>query len=153
MARTNDIFLSYRDSISQEVVNTFGGSYQTVETLGKIWRQQMPYNPSIEGFVILKTKTFLRHLEQRDKSNINMMYNVCEKIADYLSKYIAKKSPDLTRKTAIDDIMNKIFFDFDLFVNKFKQTYKKPIDVINQKYVESNPGIIAMAKRINQIQY
>ncbi len=148
MANANVIFKEYEQTIAKQVIDTFGGSYQTVETLGKTWRQQMPYNSSIEGFVILKTKTFLRQLEQRDKSNINMMYSVCYKISDHLSKYLAKKSPDLTRKIVKENMMNKIFFNFDLFVNKFKQTYKKPIDTTKPNYVASNPGVIAMYKAI-----
>ena len=148
MANANVIFKEYEQTIAKQVIDTFGGSYQTYETLGKTWRQKMDYNPSVESFVLLKTRTFLRGLEQRDKSNINMMYSVCYKISDHLSKYLVKKSPDLTRKTAQDDVMNKIFFNFDLFINKFKHTYRKPINMTNEQYVASNPGVIAMYKAI-----
>ncbi|MBR4624838.1 MAG: hypothetical protein IKO56_04795 [Alphaproteobacteria bacterium] len=148
MANANVIFKEYEQTIAKQVIDTFGGSYQTYKTLGKTWRQKMDYNPSVEDFVILKTRVFLRTLEQRDKSNINMMYSVCYKISDYLSKYLAKKSPDLTRKMAKENMMDKIFFNFNLFVNKFKQTYKKPIDTTKPNYVASNPGVIAMYKAI-----
>lgn len=144
MATTKQILAEYIETISKQVIDTFGGSYQTYETLGQTWRQQMKYSSKIESFIIDQTKLFLRLMSSRYQHNFNLLYNVSCGIGDYLSKYLVKKSADLTRKQVAEKIVNDIFLESALFVAHFRTTYRKPIDMSNASYVASNPGIVAM---------
>lgn len=144
MATTDKIIADYIEFIGKEVVDTFGGSYQNYQTLGKEWRQKIGYTPTIENFIINKTNLFLRLQSVRDKNNFNMMYNLCYDISDHLSNYIVKKSPDLTKKAATNIVWNKIFFNSKAFQARFKKKYKRPIDLSNKEYCKTNPGVVSM---------
>ena len=144
MLKTDIITAEYVKFIGTEVINNFGGSYQNYETTGKEWRQKIDYNPVIEDFVICKTNLFLRTRPANVQSDFNMMYNVCYNISDHLSEYLVKKSPDLTRKAAINNVWNKIFFNSKAFQVRFKQTYKRPIDLADKEYCKANQGIVSM---------
>ena len=148
MATSKQITGQYVEFIGTQVINKFGGSYQTYQTSGKIWRQKMDYRPDVEQYIMLETGVFLRMLDVRDQGNFNMMYKVCYNISEHLSKYLVKKSPDLTRKNVTDTTLHTIFLDADRFVSKFKKAYKKPIDLSNENYVKSNPGVVAMYSAI-----
>ena len=150
MANTAQISGRYFEFIATEVVNEFGGSYQNYQTAGKIWRQQFSYNKETEDFIMAKTRLFLRTQDIRDLGNFNMMYKVCYNISEHLSKYLVKKSPDLSQAAVTDHVLNEIFFDSDTFVRRFKKAYKKPIDTTNVKWAQCNPGIVAMYKAINR---
>ena len=152
MANTKVITAQYIDFIADKVIDKFGGSYQNVQTLGKTWRQQMPYSSNTEEFILQQSNMFLRLLDVRDQGNFNMMYKVCYNIADYVSKYIVRKSPELTRKVVTDKVLNDIFFNSERFVTKFNKAYKRPIDMNNTGYVAANPGVIAMYRAINAKQ-
>ena len=153
MATTKVITAKYVDFIADEVINKFGGSYQNHQTLGRVWRQQMPYRPEIEQFVLQQTKLFLRLQDIRDLGNFNMMYKVCLNIADWVSKYMVKKSPELTREQITKTVLNEIFLNSEYFVPKFKKAYKRPIDTTNEHYVVCNPGVIAMYNAIQNKQH
>jgi hypothetical protein len=144
MANAKQLTARYIEFIANEVVNNFGGSYQTYDTLGKVWRQKLEYSPKTEQFLIDKTKFFLRMLDGREQSNFNLMYNVCYGIGDYLSKYLIKKSADLIRTCVTDSVVNDVFLTSERFITKFQATYKKPINMENSAYVASNPGVVAM---------
>lgn len=153
MASTKVITAQYINFIAEEVIDNFGGSYQNIQTLGKTWRQQMPYNPATERFILKQTSLFLRMLDIRDLGNFNMMYKVCYNIADHISKYLAKKSPDLTRKVVADKVLNDIFFESEYFVPRFQKSYKRPIDMENEHFVATNPGVVAMYQAIKSKQH
>ncbi len=153
MATVKAITYQYVSFIGHEMVEKFGGSYQTYESMGKLWRQKMDYNPQVEEFAITQSNLFLRLLDVRDQGNFNLMYKVCYNIAEHLSKYVVKKSPDLTRKAVTDDLLKKLFLNSGRFVAKFKAAYKRPINMDDARYVASNPGIIAMYKAVNGMQH
>lgn len=153
MASTKVITAQYINFIAEEVIDNFGGSYQNYQTLGKTWRQQMPYNPATERFILKQTSLFLRMLDIRDLGNFNMMYKVCYNIADHISKYLAKKSPDLTREVVADKVLNDIFFESEYFVPRFQKSYKRPIDIENKHFVANNPGVVAMYQAIKNKQH
>lgn len=138
------LFNDYMIEISKDVIDQFGGSYQTYETLSKTWRKEFEYRESIEQFLFMRTKLFLRQLDPRIQGNFNVIYTLCDQIATYQSKYTMKKTPYIARETAKEEIMKKIFFEFDKYTVSFQKQYKKPIDMTNEAYVKSNPGIIAM---------
>ena len=56
MASTGAIISQYVNFIGNEVVNKFGGSYQTYESMGRMWRQKMGYDPKVEEFAGLQSK-------------------------------------------------------------------------------------------------
>ena len=147
--KVKEITKDYVKVIGTEVVNKFGGSYQTYQTLGTSWRYKMAYKPEMEKFVFDKTKLFLRaEVDTRYLNDFNMMYKVCNKMATYISKYTKKKSPTLTDEDAQKAALNKIFFDFNLFVSKFKKKYSKPMSNIAPVHV----GVLEMAKHLRYIQ-
>jgi len=149
MSKIEQIITDYQEFIDMEVIDNFGGSYQNYQTLGNVWRQKMNYAKPIEDFVIFKTKLFIRLLDKSEKNNLNMMYKVCNNMADYVAEYTAKKSADLTSVSAKEDIMKHIFFDSGLFVSRFKQVYA------NRQVNESsrgNRGTIEMAKYLKFLQ-
>ncbi len=144
MATVKQITAEYKEFISREVIDQFGGSYQTYETLGKVWRQKMKYNPAQEEFLIRRTKLFLNVQDKSVQNNMNQMFRISCNIADYLSKYLVKKSSLLTRKNVANKVVKTVFLDDDRFNMKFRNLYKDPIDLTNEKYVASNPGVVAM---------
>lgn len=144
MATTKQITGKYIEFIATEVIKSFGGSYQTYETMGKVWRQKLPYTQQIEDFLILKTNVFLAFLDVRDQGNFNLMYKVSYNIAEHLSKYLVKKSPDLTREIVTNTVIEKIFLNSSRFIRRFEKAYKRPINLDDTHYVISNPGVIAM---------
>ena len=148
MANAHDITGEYIKFIGTHVIEQFGGSYQNYQTIGKVWRQQFHYSPEIEDFILTKTKLFLNIPSFRTQNNFNLMYKVCNNIGDYLSKYLVKRSPDLSRKQVADEVVSEIFLNNKTFVNKFENRYKKPIDMANVAYVKSNPGVMAMYNAI-----
>ena len=152
MAYANKVTGQYIDFIANEVITKFGGSYQTVETLGKTWRQKMEYRPDIEIFITDRTNDFLNLLDSKVLSNFNIMYQATYNISDHLSKYLAKKSPDVTKRQVAQEFHNKIFFNSPKFINKFNRIYKKPIDLSNEEYVAANAGVIAMYRSVRAMQ-
>lgn len=149
MASTKVITAQYIDFIADKVIDEFGGSYQTRQTLGKTWRQKIEYNQHVEDELIFNSKVFLRTLDMRDQGNLNMMYKVCYNIADYLSKYMVKKSPDLSRKIVTDRVMDAIFFESPHFVNKFQKAYKRPLSD-DPNWCACNHGVVAMYNALKQ---
>ena len=152
MATTKQITAKYIEFIAKEVINQFGGSYQTYETHGKVWRQQMKYSKIVGDFVMRRTVLFLDLQDIRDLGNLNMMHKVCYNIAEHLSKYFVKQSPELTRKVVTTNLLNQLFFNSGRFVAKFQKIYKRPIDLTNEVFVKSNPGVVAMYKAIQAQQ-
>ena len=152
MASTGQITARYIEFIAKEVIDQFGGSYQNYETHGKVWRQQMSYNKAVGDFIMRKTALFLDLQDIRDLGNLNMMYKVCYNIAEHLSKYFVKQSPDLTRKLVTTNLLNQLFFDSNRFVRKFQKIYKRPIDVTDTRFVAKNPGVVAMYNAIQAKQ-
>ncbi len=143
------IVAKYIDFIADAVVGQYGGSYQTLQSLGKQWRQKMEYRPEIEDFILQKTKLFLNVLPDNIQSNFNVLYLSCMDMADWVSKYVAKKSPDVKRADVANQIMDEIFYNAVLRRQKFKKVYRKPIDLTNQQWVASNPGVVAMYNALN----
>lgn len=146
MANAKQLYCQYTEFIGTRVVDKFGGSYQTAELLGGVWRQKIEYRPDIKDFVIAETKLFLRLLPDENLRDLNVCYLLCDKISDYLSKYIAKESAGLTRKIAMKQLMDELFFNFELFRVKFAKRYKKPLDMNDSGWVNANPGVVAMAQ-------
>jgi hypothetical protein len=142
------IVAKYIDFIADAVVGQYGGSYQTVASLGKQWRQKMDYKPGVETFIIEKTKLFLNVLPDNVQSNFNVLYLSCQDMADWVSKYIAKKSPDVKRADVKNQVMDEIFYNSVLRRQKFKKVYRKPIDLNDEQWVAANPGVVAMYQRL-----
>lgn len=143
------IVAKYIDFIAAEVVQQYGGSYQTVQSLGKQWRQKMEYRPEIEDFIMQKTKLFLNGLPDNMQGNFNVLYLSCMDMADWVSKYVAKKSPDIKRADVKNQVMDEIFYNSVLRRQKFKKVYsRKLIDLTNQQWVAANPGVVAMYQRL-----
>lgn len=152
MATAKQITAKYIDFISRAVIDKFGGSYQTYQTLGNSWRTQLKYNPVIENYILMQTHVFIRMLDDCNLRDLNVMFIACDNMADYLSKYISRKSPDLTRKIAKKELMDNIFFKSSLLVEKYKKRYKKPVDIDNKVWAVTNPGVVAMHNAL-QNQY
>ena len=154
MSSTKQITWQYIDFIADKVIDKFGGSYQNKGTLGKTWRQQMEYQPDVEKYVIWNSKLFLdTHVNVCDRGNLNMMYKVCYNMAEHLSKYLIKRSPDLTREGVTNDLLQDLFFDNKQFITRFEKAYKRPISMDDENYVKYNPGVVAMAKALEKQKF
>lgn len=150
-------FGEYSEYITDMVISEFGGSYQNRQELRNTWRIKFPYNAEYADFIMLKTKTFLRALPDDNLRDLNFSYRLCQNIADYLSKYMAKgienngNGKNENKKSMNQDVLNQLFFDFDIFVSNFNKRYKKPLDMANDGWVNANPGVVAMAKHLGKI--
>ena len=150
-------FGEYSEYITDMVISEFGGSYQNRQELRNTWRVTFPYNAEYADFIMLKTKTFLRTLPDDNLRDLNFSYRLCQNIADYLSKYMAKgienngNGKNENKKSMNQDVFNQLFFDFDIFVKNFYKRYKKPLDMANDGWVNANPGVVAMAKHLGKI--
>jgi len=150
-------FGEYSEYITDMVISEFGGSYQNRQELRNTWRVTFPYNAECADFIMLKTKTFLRTLPDDNLRDLNFSYRLCQNIADYLSKYMAKgienngNGKNENKKSMNQDVLNQLFFDFDIFVKNFYKRYKKPLDMANDGWVNANPGVVAMAKHLGKI--
>ncbi|MBR1380825.1 MAG: hypothetical protein IJ560_04565 [Alphaproteobacteria bacterium] len=153
MATAKQITAQYIEFIAREVIERFGGSYTTYETIGKTWRKQMPYSPKIEQFILERTKLFMNMLNLRDRGDINLMYKVSYGISEHTSKYLVRRSQNLTRADAATDFMKKIFLESTVFVRKFQSSYKQPIDTSDTKFATANPGVVAMYSAIQSRQH
>ena len=144
--KQSQYLMQYKYDISNAVIDKFGGSYQNYETLCKTWRQQMDYRPEIEEFILSNNDIVLvKALPDYAVRDLNCMYGLCNGIAEYLSKYMIKKSVGLTRATVQDEVVNRIFFNSPVFIKHFQARYKKPLDLDNEAWVNANPGVVAMA--------
>lgn len=54
MPTPKQITAQYIENISKEVINNFASSYQTYQSSGGTWHQEIEYKPSIEKFVFEK---------------------------------------------------------------------------------------------------
>ena len=150
-------FGEYSEYITDMVISEFGGSYQNRQELRNTWRVTFPYSVVCDDFIMLETKTFLRTLPDDNLRDLNFSYRLCQNIADYLSKYMAKgienngNGKNENKKSMNQDVLNRLFFDFDIFVNNFNKRYKKPLDMANTGWVNANPGVVAMAKHLGKI--
>lgn len=106
---------SYVPTISELVITKHGPSYENVTTLGKTWRTNIEYKPEIEEFLISRTRLFIRTLDTRDSNSTNPQFlrSLTNMIADYLSKYTARSSQQLTRKKAIQFLTNALYDNFN----------------------------------------
>lgn len=151
MPTPKQITAQYIENISKEVINNFASSYQTYQSSGGTWRQEIEYKPFIEKFVFEKTGLFLVLLDKRDRHDLNFMYNVCYDISNYLAKYLVKKSPDLTEKSVQEYALKKIYFNNNMFVNVYKtKRAKRYVNNMNAEYKKINKGIVEMAKYLGR---
>ena len=150
-------FGEYSEYITDMVISEFGGSYQNRQELRNTWRIKFPYSVVCDDFIMLKTKTFLRALPDDNLRDLNFSYRLCQNIADYLSKYMAKgienngNGKNKNKELKTQEVLNQLFFNFDIFVNNFNKRYKKPVDITDDGWVNANPGVVAMAKHLGKI--
>ena len=88
--KADETFGEYSEYITDKVISKFGGSYQNRQELRNTWRVTFPCNAECADFIMLKTKTFLRTLPDDNLRDLNFSYRLCQNIADYLSKYMAR---------------------------------------------------------------
>lgn len=104
-----------------------------------------------------KRGLFLRTLPDNKLHDLNFSYSLCQNIADYLSKYMAKKienngnGKNENKKSMQQNVLKQVFFDFPVFVNNFGERYKKTVDMSNSGWVNANPGVVAMAQYLGKI--
>ena len=150
------IFGEYTKYITDVVLDEFGGSYANRQEYRNTWRVRFPYAAECEAFIMQKSRTFLRTLPDCNLRDLNFSYSLCQNIADYLSKYMAKKtenngkSKNKNKESMKQYLLKELFFDFPVFVANFKKRYKKPLDMANDDWVNANPGVVVMAKYLGK---
>lgn len=90
----------YARNISEHVIETYGGSYQTYEALGDSWRTCFTYSPKIEDYALRETKLYIRMLNLRDgmATDPNFLYPLIDLISQYLAEYTVRKNPNQTKE-------------------------------------------------------
>ncbi len=150
------IFGEYTKYITDAVLDEFGGSYANRQEYRNTWRVRFPYAAKCEAFIMQKSWTFLRTLPDCNLRDLNFSYSLCQNIADYLSKYMAKKienngnSKNKNKESMKQYLLKELFFEFPVFVANFKKRYKKPLDMANDDWVNANPGVVVMAKYLGK---
>lgn len=149
-------FGRYTEYITDAVLDEFGGSYTNRQEYRNTWRVQFPYTAECDAFIMQKSRTFLRTLPDCNLRDLNFSYSLCQNIADYLSKYMAKKienngnSKNENKESMKQYLLKELFFDFPVFVVNFNKRYKKPLDMANDDWVNANPGVVVMAKYLGK---
>ena len=153
MSTETKILNRYKKFIGNEVIDAFGSSYQTYETMGGNWRYDIAYKPEIEKFITVKTNVFITMLPPRYVNNFNVMYQACKYMSAYVAQYTIKKNPKLSWNEIENDLMQKMFYNHKKLVAQFERAYPPIIDANNEKYAKQNPGIVAMYKSLKARGY
>jgi HEPN domain-containing protein len=104
----------------QYLLEKYGNSYDTVETVKNSWRNTYPASDEIIDEIFVQIKTIEKlYLEPREYKRETYQAGLTEVIADYLSKYMKRCDTykNLTRKEITEMIKPKI----DLSENKHKE--------------------------------
>jgi len=102
------------------LVEMYGSSYDTVETVKNSWRKTYPVSDEIIEEIFVQIKTIEKmHLEPREYQRETYQSALTEVIADYLSKYIKRSESykNFTRSEIVEMIKPKL----DISKNKHKQ--------------------------------
>ena len=122
-------FAQYTRSISEYAIETHGGSYQTYQELRNSWRTSFAYSPKIEADIIHATKFYIRMLTLPNgrATDPHFLYSLIELIADFLSGYTVRKTPDVSRhqeyKQLIQVLWDKNPYITGLLAQQAKKRY------------------------------
>ena len=128
-------FELYKEYIVRELVENFGGSYQTPESMKNIWRTAFVYKPECEKFLIKKTNLFIFLMSGENNTTQGPVFfkTLINLISEYLAAYISKKGvpyDDCTKE------LTKYFFDKNSHVQSTIKNYiaeKQKIWIAKQK--------------------
>lgn len=95
-----DQLTQYARNISEHVIETYGGSYQTYQNIGDTWRTCFNYSQKIEDYILRETKLYIRMLNLRDgmATDPNFLYSFVDLISQYLAEYTVRKNPNQTKE-------------------------------------------------------
>lgn len=109
-------FAEYVRFITADVVENFGSSYMTADTVRNSWRAEIGYSHKMADHIILQTRTFIRLL-QKDRNgaaeNPQFLLALTKLMSDYLSAYFMHNPEIPTRKKAKQKLQAALYDNFD----------------------------------------
>lgn len=109
----------YARNISEHVIETYGGSYQTYEELGDSWRTCFAYSQEIENYALRETKLYIRMLDLRNgmAKDPNFLYPLIDLISQYLAEYTVRKNPNQTKEAEYERLQ-QLLWDENQYIRK-----------------------------------
>ena len=145
-------FENYKDFIVKELVEKFGGSYQTAETMKDVWRDSFIFHPECEKFLITKTQMFLFLLEDKHNNKSPcFLKTLIGLISEYLAKYICKKG--ISRNDCTQQLIKVLFTDNRFIQNKLK-SYQKEVagpKKPKQPKIQKNKNCEKVAEAVHRV--
>lgn len=120
--------------ICKDVVESFGASYETPETIRNTWRDTYKYSPAIEKFLIKKSKLFIATLDGHccDSTNLGFLHAVINDMADFLSRYTMRKHTGMERKIAREELKHALW-DENAYIIGLRTTQS------NNRFAKNSP--------------
>ena len=102
------LFEIYKRNIAEHVIEAYGSSYQTYETVGDTWVKTLRYTPAIEKDIINTSKFFVRMLDTRDSKSTdpNFLYSLMDSISEFLGEYTVRKKPGTVKRLETERLMH-----------------------------------------------
>lgn len=106
-AQNKTMFYKYTRYITEKVMDKYGASYESMDTMGHYWRDNLPYSAETENFIVFETKIFIRLFVTT--KNGWALRQFIDGISDYLSAYV-KRAPDTgSRNRARKKLRNLLY--------------------------------------------
>ena len=112
--------------ISTEVIREYGASYDTQGEIRNKWRDTYKYTPEIEKFLVRRAKLFIKTLDtdKAHSSELGFLHALAQEIADYLSRYTMRKSANMIRKQAKQELF-KVLWEDNAYINTLRATQEE----------------------------
>ena len=109
-AAVHSAFNRYIAHMCRRVIDVYGTSYMTYENTKNNWRYQLPYSATLEEFLILESKVFLRMQDKQDGkfSDPAFLKVLVNQMADYLSAYTAR-SCNANRNQSVKQLKKRLW--------------------------------------------
>ena len=111
-------FGEFTRKISAEVIERYGPSYATQDTVRNTWRAELPYTQEIADLLVLKARVFVRMLDEgsADSKNMGFLDALTTLMADYLSAYTMRAPGVPKRKVAKEILKRQLFTEFPYII-------------------------------------
>lgn len=104
-------FHDYTVQVSKEMIQKYARAYESYETLGNYWRNELPYSAQIEQDLVANAKLFIRTLPTANgiSTDLQFLRTLIKGIADYLSGYTVRSSYFIDRRHAQRAMFDTLF--------------------------------------------
>ena len=137
---SHQTFHDFTTGISCIMIEKYAAPYQTLETMGNKWRNEIPYKSDIEKELITYSRTFIRTLPSGWSCSTDLwfLHRFTKDMADYLSAYTMRAPNVESRKDALRAMHAKLFAEFDYIIHlrraqESKRAYRASRDADKHK--------------------